>query len=260
MKATKISNVDEYIASQPANVQSRLKQIRQAVKKAAPAADEVLSYGMPAYKYNGMLLYFAAHTHHIGFYPFTTAIAAFAKELSKYHTSKGTVQFPNDQPIPLPLISKLVKFRIKENEEKAALKKKTKSTAVKKTAPKKTAGKSSDEDLVNEWLNKQPENIREDVNAVRKIIRSASSKLNERIKWNAPSYYYKEDIVTFGPYRNNSVLLVFHHPLIVKIKSDLLEGNYKDRRLLYLRSKQEIKKTAKEVQRILKELLLMMEK
>ena len=99
------------------------------------------------------------------------------------------------------------------------------------------------------------------VESVRKIIKSASSKLSERIKWNAPSYYYKDDIVTFGPARNkDKIILVFHHPSIVKIKSDLLQGDYKDRRLVYFNSEKEIKDAKKELEKIIKESVQLIDK
>jgi uncharacterized protein YdhG (YjbR/CyaY superfamily) len=120
---TKIpQSVDEYIASCPEEIQGRLKELRLAIKKAAPATEEKISYRMPAYTLKGMLLYFAAHTNHIGFYPMTTAIVAFKEELSSYKTAKGSIQFPNDKPLPLKLIAEMVKFRVKENLEKAELK------------------------------------------------------------------------------------------------------------------------------------------
>jgi len=114
--------------------------------------------------------------------------------------------------------------------------------------------KLTDEQQVKEWMNKLDAEMKPAVESVRKIIKTASLKLNERIKWNAPSYYYNEDIVTFGPARSkDKIILVFHHPSIVKIKSDLLKGEYKDRRLVYLNSQKEIKTTKKELERIIKE-------
>ena len=112
---------DEYKVMFPPEIQKRLEQIRRIVKKEAPQAEEKISYGMPAFTLNGMLLYFAAHTRHIGFYPFTTAITAFSEELSSYHTAKGSIRFPHDRPLPLELISEIVKFRVQENLEKAEL-------------------------------------------------------------------------------------------------------------------------------------------
>jgi uncharacterized protein YdhG (YjbR/CyaY superfamily) len=119
-------NVEEYIAGYPIDIQKRLEQFRAMIKKSAPGAQEVISYGMPAYKLNGMLLYFAAHTHHIGLYPMATGIAAFNKELSAFKSSKGTVQFPFEQPVPVKLITRIVKFRVKENQEKVRTKAKMK--------------------------------------------------------------------------------------------------------------------------------------
>ena len=115
-------DTDTYIAGYPKETQKNLKLLRATIKKAAPQAEEIISYGMPAYKWNGMLVYFAAYEKHIGFYPGSSGIAAFKKELASYKTSKGTVQFPVEEPVPLPLIARIVKFRLKENQEKALLK------------------------------------------------------------------------------------------------------------------------------------------
>jgi uncharacterized protein YdhG (YjbR/CyaY superfamily) len=119
-----VKDVEHYIAQQPAAIQERLEKLRQTIKAAAPDAVEVISYSMPAYKLNGMLLYFAAHKNHIGLYPMAAGIEAFKNELKKYETSKGTVQFPHDKSVPFGLIKKIVKFRVKQNIEKAKSKKK----------------------------------------------------------------------------------------------------------------------------------------
>jgi uncharacterized protein YdhG (YjbR/CyaY superfamily) len=116
--------VDEYIVAFPKEVQQLLKQMRAAIKAAAPKAEEVISYGMPGYKYQGMLVYFAGYKNHIGFYATPAGHEAFTKELAKYKQGKGSVQFPVEEPLPLSLITKIVKFRVKENEEKAVMKKK----------------------------------------------------------------------------------------------------------------------------------------
>jgi uncharacterized protein YdhG (YjbR/CyaY superfamily) len=119
--------IDEYIAIFPDHVQEKLNEMRLTIRKAAPGATEKISYRMPSYTFNGMLVYFAAHTNHIGFYPFTSAIRSFSSELAPYHTSKGGIQFPYKSPLPLDLIRRIVQFRVKENlhkaEEKALLKK-----------------------------------------------------------------------------------------------------------------------------------------
>lgn len=116
------STVDEYIATFPKNVQQLLHQIRKTIKSAAPKAEELISYQMPAYKYNGMLVYFAGYEKHIGFYATPTGHQEFKKDLSVYKTGKGSVQFPVDQPLPVKLITRIVKFRVKANEDAAAMK------------------------------------------------------------------------------------------------------------------------------------------
>ena len=120
------ANVDEYIAAYPKPVRDNLEKIRKTISKSAPEADEVISYGMPAYKYHGMLTYFAAHTNHYSIYPFSSAIKAFRDRLLVYQTSKGTVQFPMGKPIPVKLIAEMIRFRVKENLEKKLAKDKKK--------------------------------------------------------------------------------------------------------------------------------------
>jgi uncharacterized protein YdhG (YjbR/CyaY superfamily) len=114
------NNINEYIAGFPKNIQEILEKLRTTIKKAAPEAEEVISYGMPAFKLNGLLVFFAAHKNHIGFYPTPSGIEAFKKELAAYEGVKGSVQFPIEKPLPLGLITKIVKFRAKGNLEKAA--------------------------------------------------------------------------------------------------------------------------------------------
>jgi uncharacterized protein YdhG (YjbR/CyaY superfamily) len=106
---------DEYIASFPQNVQVALQQTRQAIKDAAPKAQEVISYNMPAFKQNGVLVWFAAFKNHIGFFPKVSALEAFKEKVSGYQTSKGTIRFPLDKPIPVELVKEIVKFRVKED-------------------------------------------------------------------------------------------------------------------------------------------------
>ena len=116
-------NVDEYIAAFPTATQKLLKQIREIITNAAPDAEEVLSYHMPAYKLHGVLVYFAAYKNHIGFYPGASGIEQFKKEITAYKWAKGSVQFPLHQKLPIALITKIVAFRVKENFAKPAFKK-----------------------------------------------------------------------------------------------------------------------------------------
>ena len=112
------ATIDEYIAQYPQDVQQVLLKIRAVIKESAPKAAEKISYQMPAFHLNGYLVGFAAHTHHIGLYPTPSGIDAFKNELAVYQSSKGAVQFPLDEPMPLELIRKIVKFRIDENLKK----------------------------------------------------------------------------------------------------------------------------------------------
>ena len=114
----KPTNFVDYIFSYPVHVKKMLIQLRFTIVRSAPKAEEVISYDMPAFKFYGMLLNFAAYIKHIGLYPFSSAIKEFAKEIEGYKSAKGSVQFPLDEPLPLKLISKIVKFRVKENIEK----------------------------------------------------------------------------------------------------------------------------------------------
>ena len=124
---TTFTNTDDYIAMFPASIQATLQKLRSTIKKAAPAAEEMISYKMPAFKLNGMLVWFAAYKEHIGFYPTASPIKVFKKELSGYKTSKGAIQFPIDKPIPLALVKDIVKFRVIENLERSKAKEKKKS-------------------------------------------------------------------------------------------------------------------------------------
>jgi uncharacterized protein YdhG (YjbR/CyaY superfamily) len=119
MAITKPGNFDEYIITFPIETRKILEQLRETIKKAAPDAEEVISYGMPLFRQNGRLLYFAAYKNHIGFYPMKTGIEAFKTRLSDYKWAKGTIQFPLDKPLPLGLITEIVKFRVNENMEKS---------------------------------------------------------------------------------------------------------------------------------------------
>jgi len=123
---TNPTNIDEYIANFPEDIQKILQELRVTIQASAPEAEEAISYQMPTFKLKGNLVHFAAYKKHIGFYPTPRGIEAFAEELSVYKGSKGTVQFPIDQPLPLDLISRIVCFRVADNLEKAAGKAKRK--------------------------------------------------------------------------------------------------------------------------------------
>ncbi len=118
----------EYYALFPKAIQARLQQVHDCIQKAAPNAEAVISYSMPAFKQNGMLVFYAAYKNHIGFYPTASGIEHFKNELGDLQFSKGAIQFPLDKKTPLALIAKIVKFKVAENAAKQELKTKTKST------------------------------------------------------------------------------------------------------------------------------------
>ena len=116
---TDFRDVDEYISTFPENTREKLEKVRTTIRKAAPDAEESIAYGMPAYNlFKRPLVYFAGFTNHIGFYATPTGHSEFSEELSEYKQGKGSVQFPIDKPMPLDLISRITKFRVKENSEK----------------------------------------------------------------------------------------------------------------------------------------------
>ena len=111
-------SVGEYISAAPKEARKKLREMRACIRKAAPGATEGLKWGMPAFSYRRILVAFAAHKHHIGFYPTPSAVKAFAKELSRFETAKGSIQFPMERPLPQALIRKITAFRVRESVEK----------------------------------------------------------------------------------------------------------------------------------------------
>lgn len=119
----KLSTIDEYIALFPPEIQDKMQQLRKRVRESVPDAAETISYQMPTFETDGrILVHFAAFKKHIGFYPTPSGIAEFQEELSRYHSGKGSVQFPLDQPLPLDLIRRIVLFRAAENRRAAEAK------------------------------------------------------------------------------------------------------------------------------------------
>jgi len=112
----KFQTVEEYLSTLPKEVRSKMEKLRRAIKRTAPEATEVISYNMPAFRFHGILVYYAAHKEHIGFYPANThVIEQFKDDLKTYETSKGTIKFPLAKPIPLDLVKRIVAFRVKQN-------------------------------------------------------------------------------------------------------------------------------------------------
>jgi len=117
-KKARPKSITEYIHAAPKEAQKKLREMRACIRKSAPGARESLKWGMPAFSYGRILVTFAAHKHHIGFYPTPLGVKAFANDLSKFATARGSIQFPLEKPLPLPLIRKITAFRVRESTEK----------------------------------------------------------------------------------------------------------------------------------------------
>ncbi|HZZ79245.1 MAG TPA: DUF1801 domain-containing protein [Gemmataceae bacterium] len=131
-KAQKPKDIDAYISQFPDDVQAVLAKVRATIRRAAPEAKEVISYQMPAFKQHGILVYFAGWKQHIGLYPPISGDKALVKAVARYAGPKGNLQFPLDEPMPLNLIERIVKLRVKQDSEKAAVRRKKKSQTSRK--------------------------------------------------------------------------------------------------------------------------------
>lgn len=124
MEQNASQEIDKYIAGFPPEIQEKLRTLRQVIHEEAPEALEAFSYQMPTFKLHGNLVHFAAFKNHIGFYPTPSGVTAFEQDLAPYQTSKGAAQFPHNQPLPLDLVRRIVRYRVDENTRLAAEKKK----------------------------------------------------------------------------------------------------------------------------------------
>ena len=132
MKTTAPENIDDYIEGFPPKVQKILEKIRKTIQKAAPGAEEAISYRIPTFKLNGNLIHFAAYEHHIGLYPAPRGVKEFEEEMARYEGGKGTVRFPLDESIPYDLITRITKYRVLKNVEAGAAKSKKPGASAKR--------------------------------------------------------------------------------------------------------------------------------
>ena len=157
------NSIDEFIEAYPPSTQEKLRKLRDTIKKAAPHATETIKYGIPTFVLNGNLVHFAGYKHHIGFYPAPSGIVEFKKELALYESAKGSVRFPLDKPLPLSLVTKIVKFRVAENSAK-----KSKTTEMKNRAipskVAKAAAKSADKTTAAKHKNSRKSSTRKTKN------------------------------------------------------------------------------------------------
>jgi len=262
---TKISTeIDDYIAAFPEETQKLLQKVRLTIRKAAPEADEKIGYGIPTFTLNGNLVHFAGYKNHIGFYPAPKGVEEFKEELSRYKGGKGTVQFPLDQPLPLDLITRMVKYQIQQNMEITTAK-------VGKKSPSK-ANKPSDEEDVTAHIEKLDPELGKAVETIRQIILSTEKEISEQIKWNSPSFYYSGEMKPFDPkeYKRDiavlnlhkgRIMLVFPSGAKVNDSSGLLEGNFKDgRKTVVFADLEDVKSKKKALQQVIKEWLKLVEK
>jgi len=254
--------VDEYIAGFPPEIQKLLEQMRRTIRAAAPEADEKIGYGMPTLTLNGNLVHYAAYKNHIGFYPAPQGLEEFKEALSGYKGSKGAVQFPLDQPLPLDLISKITKFRVGKNLEKAAVKKKITAKS----------DKLNDSVQVTAFIQSLEPALGHTVEAIRQIILNTDQQIKEQIKWNNPAFYYSGEMKPFNPkeYKRDIVVMNLHKGRIMLVfpggarirdTSGFLEGDYQDgRRTVVFKDIEDVKSRQKLLQDCLKSWLAQVEK
>ncbi|MBI1830377.1 MAG: DUF1801 domain-containing protein [Planctomycetes bacterium] len=226
---SKPQTIDEYLSSVTKQQRPALERLRKAIRAAAPKAEECISYGLAAFRLDGrMLVAFGAATNHCAFFPMSGAtVAAFAEDLKGYDTSKGTIRFPANKPLPAALVRKLVNARIAENAAK--------ETKKKPARPKKKPSAPSE---VDDFLRRLDHPLKPVLEAIRKIILGVNPKITEGIKWNAPSFSFKDYFATAGVQSSDFVRVVLHRggkakdnasELKIADPTGLLEWHAKDR-------------------------------
>jgi uncharacterized protein YdhG (YjbR/CyaY superfamily) len=261
--------VDQYIAGFPPETQKLLEEIRLTLRQVVPEAEEKIGYGIPTLTLNGNLVHYAAFKNHIGFYPAPRGVAAFKEELAQYKGAKGTVQFPLDKPLPLDLITRIAKFRIEQNREKADIK------LMKKATPKSV--KRTDEEQVSDHIQKLDPELGKVIEVIRQIILSTDEEIGEHIKWNNPAFYYTGAMKPFDPkeykreiavmnLHKERIMLVFPSGAKVNDTSGFLEGDYRaanrkdGRRTVVFKDLEDVENKKETLQAVLKKWLELVEK
>jgi uncharacterized protein YdhG (YjbR/CyaY superfamily) len=222
----KPTTVDDYLAILSDDKRAALEKLRRVIKSAAPRAEECISYQLPAFRQNGMLVAFGATGKHCAFYPMSSStVAAYGHELKDYDTSKGTIRFQPEKPLPAALVRKLVRARLEENataqDNKTAKQKqkpKPKATAGRTTARPRARGPRTDSS-VDEFMRDLDHPLKHDIEVVRQVILSLSPEITEAIKWNGPSFRTTDFFATVNLRSRDRVQLIFHRGAKVKDNS-----------------------------------------
>lgn len=219
---SKSAPVDAYIAGFPSEVQAVLRRIRDVVRAAAPEAEETISYRIPAYKGNGILVYFAAFKNHIGFYPPVAGDAKLMAAIAPYAGPKGNLQFPLDRPIPYRLIERITRLRVRQDAGKTGPPARKKAARGKTPAPPSGATKA--------WFAAAPAPQRPVLNALRGMILAAAPDVIEEFKWSRPCYSVPGGMFCYLHSTRNHATIGFHKGTSLQDPQRILRGTGKEMR------------------------------
>lgn len=220
--ADKPRTIDEYLAAVGDDKRAALEKLRTTIRAAAPKAEECISYQLPAFRLNGMLVGFGATAKHCAFYLMSSSmVETHREELEGYDVSKGTIRFQADKPLPVTLVRKLVKARIAENEGLRGKAKEPPASTGKRAAAAASGGPQTDS-AVTAFMRELDHPLKKEIEAVRKIILGVSSEIREGIKWNAPSFRTTEFFATINLRSKESVQIILH--LGAKVKEIPAKG------------------------------------
>jgi uncharacterized protein YdhG (YjbR/CyaY superfamily) len=221
--AVRPGSIDEYLSSLRRDQRAALEKLRRTIRAAAPRAEECISYGLPAFRHDGMLVAFGATANHCAFYPMSSStVKDHREELEGYDTSKGTIRFPAERPLPAALVRTLVKARIAENAARRGSKKGGR-VAARKPAASRGPGGARRDPAVTAYLRELDHPLKREIEAVRKTILGVSRAIGEGIKWNAPSFRTTDYFATVNVRSRDAVQLIFHRGAKVKDNTTKME-------------------------------------
>ena len=255
-------SVNEYLAAFPPSQRAALEKLRKTIHAAAPDAEECISYQLAAFRQNGMLVSFGATAKHCAFYVMSsTLLDSYKDKLANFETSKGTIRFQPDRPLPAALVKELVKARIAENERLATGRKA--SRVSKRTAPKKVATDTAGSDEVDEFLRTLHHPLKPALELLRSIFRSASPSIHEGIKWKSPSFRTTDYFATINMHGQDQLRLILHTGAKVKVSATqglkiadpagLLKWLAKDRALIAFSDLKDINAKRAALKRVIRE-------